>query len=773
MAITKSYIKKKSAIVTILVAIAVAILLVAIVTTIVAMAFQSYSRQSNDIQAKDNLQEMNTLIDQFALDIDNGNVTFDNSATIVGNQLTVGTAQYTVESVTIYNLLTDGAINVLPLSRIATTAPNDTYIVYSTISGSGEDRVISLHCIDIIRLEQLNRSSAIEGIVLFANTLPHRLLYSTAYYTDNLQSYTDGNSQDGDTILVNTFDNDTIEMTVGTNSSLSCMVGVFANKTEYYNTLSQGRTYIIVANAVLALLFAALLVVALVVAFNQGAKSGGAKYIIEVDSRGIIVGRNRRFAQDFAAIRTVKEKLVYYSDSETGVISIVKDGEACMLSCRVEHTPKGTTRLFCNILQSPYRKDEMFAEVEDTVKSTYNKVINNKKVLVGVFRFNNIDNLSAMFGNEFADRLYSIIKDKIAGKFEHTWDYEKYQVAVLDSDAKTIDRTIADMDEILSYLNRPVKLHRNTVLLGVVAGFALCDNSMTDKSYEAVIEAIDATHKRLDNEKDKLYYIYHNSQRKLYEKYFLKYDIRAMLADNMFELQYQPQLSLDTNKIVGFEALFRVKNQVYNVSIFDLIQHAERTGNMIMLGEFIFDTGMQFAKLLEDTGIKLSLNVSPVQLMQAGFVENFLSIYNKYNLKPNSICLEITESFLMTTFEETLRKLEILKNNGIDIHLDDFGTQYSSLQYLKLLPIAAIKIDKIFINDVVNNNVSSSIVGMIVTLCRQLQLDCIAEGVEDIAQYHKLKEIGCDIIQGYLVGKAMPQDSALNMIGKSVIEEEN
>ena len=150
--------------------------------------------------------------------------------------------------------------------------------------------------------------------------------------------------------------------------------------------------------------------------------------------------------------------------------------------------------------------------------------------------------------------------------------------------------------------------------------------------------------------------------------------------------------------------------------------------------------------------------------MQAGFVDNFLKIYNKYDLKAGTISVEITESFLMHTFDETLKKLQILCEQGISIHLDDFGTQYSSLLYLKKLPIAAIKIDREFISDIAANEYSRAITRMVLNITKELKLLSISEGIETKEQLQILQEMGCDVIQGYLIGRSVKEDAALEML---------
>ncbi|MDE6075065.1 MAG: EAL domain-containing protein, partial [Clostridia bacterium] len=307
-----------------------------------------------------------------------------------------------------------------------------------------------------------------------------------------------------------------------------------------------------------------------------------------------------------------------------------------------------------------------------------------KRTLLGVLFISNLERIKTLFGKQMAIDIQHIIVKKVREKFTYAYELDFGYIGVTYPDGKKLDNLMADMEDIHRYINAPIKMEDNLFTLDVKAGFAMCDASMSPLNFEHAYKAAEAARQRVLDTNIADYIVYHESQRKLYDKYFITFDIKQMLAEGAFEMEYQPQYNIKEERIEGFEALFRVKKSWnVNVDTFSFITYAERTGAMVQLGDFIFDTGMQFAKKLEGKNVSVSLNVSPVQLMQAGFTENFLRIYKKYDLKPRSICVEITESFLMTNFTETLKKLDILTAQGIDVHLDDFGTEYSSLLYIK------------------------------------------------------------------------------------------
>ena len=154
----------------------------------------------------------------------------------------------------------------------------------------------------------------------------------------------------------------------------------------------------------------------------------------------------------------------------------------------------------------------------------------------------------------------------------------------------------------------------------------------------------------------------------------------------------------------------------------------------------------------------MSINISALQYNEPDFVDNLLTTIKEYNVEPDEIELEITESVLIDDFEAVIEKLKVLRDCGIRISLDDFGTGFSSLSYLKQLPISTLKIDKSFVDTVMQDSATRVITESLINMVKALGLESIAEGVEEEQQYKYLHAIGCDMIQGYLLGKPMPSE---------------
>ena len=160
----------------------------------------------------------------------------------------------------------------------------------------------------------------------------------------------------------------------------------------------------------------------------------------------------------------------------------------------------------------------------------------------------------------------------------------------------------------------------------------------------------------------------------------------------------------------------------------------------------------------------LSLNISALQYKRPDFVNNLFDLLEKYQVNPKGIELEITESVLIDDFEQVVEKLHVIKDYGIKISLDDFGTGFSSLSYLKGLPIDTLKIDKSFIDTVIDDESTQVIAESIVSMVKKLGYETVAEGVETKEQFEYLKKIECDNIQGFLLGKPMPEEELVSLM---------
>ena len=196
---------------------------------------------------------------------------------------------------------------------------------------------------------------------------------------------------------------------------------------------------------------------------------------------------------------------------------------------------------------------------------------------------------------------------------------------------------------------------------------------------------------------------------------------------------------------------------------------AEKNGTIVPIGCWVIEESIKnYAawKKKYSVDMILSLNISAIQYKRHEFIDNLMSIIRKYDVNPNDIELEITESVLIDNFIEMTEKLHVLREYGLRISLDDFGTGYSSLSYLKGLPIDTLKIDKSFVDTMLTDKNARIIMDSIVYMVKKLGFETIAEGVETQEQFDYLKSIECDCIQGYLLGKPLPGDELEKLLMK-------
>lgn len=238
--------------------------------------------------------------------------------------------------------------------------------------------------------------------------------------------------------------------------------------------------------------------------------------------------------------------------------------------------------------------------------------------------------------------------------------------------------------------------------------------------------------------------------------------LKEAVHENNFMLYFQPQYYSESKELRGVEVLLRWRdNDGRIISPATFIPIAEKNGTIIPIGQWVVEESIKtYAGWKAQYGIHfvLSINISALQYNEEDFVETLISTINRYHVEPGEIELEITESVLIDDFESVIEKLKSLRDYGIKISLDDFGTGFSSLSYLKQLPINTLKIDKSFIDTVMQDSATRVITESLINMVKALGLESIAEGVEEEQQYKYLHAIGCDMIQGYLLGKPMPPE---------------
>ncbi|NHZ36113.1 GGDEF/EAL domain-containing response regulator [Massilia rubra] len=248
------------------------------------------------------------------------------------------------------------------------------------------------------------------------------------------------------------------------------------------------------------------------------------------------------------------------------------------------------------------------------------------------------------------------------------------------------------------------------------------------------------------------------------ERLALEADLRGALERREFSLHYQPQMDLRSGELAGLEALIRWTHPVRgNVAPAAFIPLAEECGLIVELGDWVLRTACRQIRRWSDAGLAprhTAVNISAVQLSRGRLLDSVRRALDEAGIAPEQLELEITESFVMLERELSFQSLADLRALGVRLSIDDFGTGYSSLAYLQQLKVHKLKIDMSFVRDMMNNSGNAAIVRAVIALGHSLGLEVIAEGVEQAAQARHLRELGCDVMQGYLFSRPLTGDDA-------------
>lgn len=327
-------------------------------------------------------------------------------------------------------------------------------------------------------------------------------------------------------------------------------------------------------------------------------------------------------------------------------------------------------------------------------------------------------------------------------------------------------------DDILHCFGGEVTIRNIALHITLSIGIAVYPEH--GKDVEELIKSADiAMYNAKETGKNK-YVVYNGSMNKDFtERMILEKHLHTAMDNNEFEVFYQPQLDLNTNKVTGLEALLRWRNpELGFVSPMKFIKVAEDTHLIIRLGEWVLIQACDFLKQLHIKGyneLTVSVNISTIQIFQSDFTDKILRILDFYDLDPNFLELEITETVLIQSFDVVYNKLKLLREAGIGIALDDFGKGYSSLSYLKQLPISTLKIDKCFIDNVSLSSENKTITRHIINMGRSMGISVIAEGVELKEQLDYLKKYACDKMQGYLFSKPLPKGELERLLNNNMM----
>ena len=516
--------------------------------------------------------------------------------------------------------------------------------------------------------------------------------------------------------------------------------------------------------------------------------------VIRIDTNGKVIFTNKTFKQVYG-IRHL-EDVNDFIDVETGepILTTIKENKP--FECSVPMEGQDPMYLQLNpihILSSYYLMG--VEETEDYNRRKYLYLMNGRNEITNIdnnfslindftllkrsaglndlafvqFNICKHEEIVAVFGrtnfNILLNEFVNILKEQFEGmKLYHIND-DKFILACPNNELAEVEDKIY---KSLDVLRRPIQIRNNHIYVKVKVVVYNLDVNNEDVTIDIIKQKLDLAYRNIADFSSKDYILYEPAMDGVIEAAeTMEKDLVNGLQNDEFRMFLQPQYDVVQNRIDGFEALIRWTNPKYfDKSPQAFIELAEQRGYILDIGRYVIKESFRLAKQLEKYNVHISMNVSPIQLLQVGFVQQIIDEFKALKLKPGSIAIEITETFLMGNFQLMTEKLKRLKEEGFSIHLDDFCTGYSSMLYLKDLPVDTLKIDKEFTKYITNNKVHSSIVKTICELGTSLDMDIICEGVETQEQSDLVKKFGARLIQGYLISKAVPYEEALNLLEK-------
>lgn len=328
----------------------------------------------------------------------------------------------------------------------------------------------------------------------------------------------------------------------------------------------------------------------------------------------------------------------------------------------------------------------------------------------------------------YAESLSEAISLPILTEFQEFRLKASIGICISESRSPNMDQLIKQARFAIDEINQPIETHR----------YAICTAEIIEKKERQI---------------------------------WIESNMLQQLEDNQFEMYYQPQYHIPTGDVIGFEALIRWNsNELGSIPPSEFIPIAESTGQIIPLGNWIFQTVCQQLSIWNkkyEPNYSVGVNVSPAQFrVISKYAKSFDDYFIQYDIKPEQIHLEITETSLLSMDGQLVEILTTLREKGIRIALDDFGTGYSSIVHLRNLPVDILKIDRTFVQDIASDEKTRKIIGAIIDLAKELEIEIVAEGIESSEILDILDSLGCDIAQGYLLNKPLPSKEIVTILGE-------
>ena len=481
-----------------------------------------------------------------------------------------------------------------------------------------------------------------------------------------------------------------------------------------------------------------------------------------------IISKGKEFQEVF--INRKKDQSIFFEEK---TISPIIDPESNKITHYVSIGKDISSELKTENRMQYYARNEPITNLPNRVEflKAVEALTENKKSKFAVIYIDvdSFGKVNTYFDYQGGDSILKEISNRLAEKTRNQDLLACFggdSFAYLYRDLKDLDCLVKHVDKIVNAFEHDFELDGKHIRLSASIGISLFpeDEILASKLINNAQLAMKIV-KNKASEHVSFFTEQHNEKNQKLVEY--EADIKHAFDNDEFVMYYQPKFEIESGDIVGFEALIRWQHKEKGIvppgEFLSIIEQSDLSTRLTEWSlEHVCKQINQWKKL-HNTNCKVAINLSASQLLCTNIVSDFIGYIKKYNISMKDIEIEVTENDIVNDYDMALNVLKLLDDVGIKVAIDDFGVGYSSLSYLKYLPVSYLKIDKRFIDGVHIDKIDAEIVKAILGMCKSLNILTIAEGVEYKEQYQYLKNMGCDCIQGYLLAKPMPESEAIRL----------
>ena len=486
---------------------------------------------------------------------------------------------------------------------------------------------------------------------------------------------------------------------------------------------------------------------------------------LAIDDLNFFINENKQYYRSEVRILTNNKKVKWvvikgkFTNDTEGNRNLLS-GSINGISTKKELENKINTLAYYDVLTELPNRTLFIKNLKSVINECKNN--GNKAALI----FIDIDNfkfINDTFGYECGDLLLKLLSQDLQlcnNDYCNTFRLNGDEFIILANKVSSKDEVTIICNKIMDICNNPFELMGEKVYISVSIGIAFLPKDSLDIN-DAYKYADMAMYQSKIKGKNKVTFFEKSILNTYSRRLVIEQELKTAIENKEFFIVYQPQIDMLHNKIIGFEALLRWNsNKLGNVSPAEFIPISEKCGIIVEIGEWVINSVCNKINELCEKGCDfecISVNISPVQLKRIDFISTLTNIMEDKKISPTMLEIEITEGTLIDLHKDNLDIFDDIIEKGIKIALDDFGTGYSSLNYLTILPISTLKIDKTFINGI-DNEKNMIVIDFILNLSKALNYKVVAEGVETEFQMNKLLRAGSNIIQGHYFSKPVPEE---------------